>query len=92
MTLPIDHVVLASAVVSWEPPPETDYAVLSVLYDPSLRTMRIVFEGTGRDGDEVRSVFCWDPTLAEWVAQDYKRIHAMLVPLDWDETEWEGAS
>jgi len=92
VTLPIDHVVLASAVLEWEPVAGTDYAVLSVLYDPEKRTMRIILEGTGPDGDEVRSVFYWDPTLSEWVANDYKRIHTMLVPLDWDESEWEDAS
>lgn len=87
MTWPIDHIVLASAPVKWEPPKDTDYVVLSLLYDPRERKARIVLEGRDGVGTEVRTCFYWEPSFPEWLAGDYQRIHAMLVPLDWDETD-----
>lgn len=84
--LPIDHVVLASASVRWEPPAGTDYSLISVLYDPRERKMRLVLEGVDGVGTEIRSVFYWDADCSEWMSADYKRVHAMLMPLDYDET------
>lgn len=85
MTLPVNHVVLASGAFSWTPPGDVEYLICSALYDPQTGSMRLVLEGTDEKGDEVRSVFYWDKGLSEWVAGDYQRRHAMLLPIDFDD-------
>lgn len=82
MTLPIGHVVLASAAMRWTPPKDVEYVMCSALYDPQEKTMRLVLEGVNAVGDEVRSVFYWDDRCSEWVSGDYKRKHALLLPID----------
>ena len=84
MTLPVNHVVLASGAFSWTPPADVEYLICSALYDPQTGSMRLVLEGTDEQGDEVRSVFYWDKNQNEWVAGDYARRHAMLLPLDYE--------
>lgn len=84
MTLPINHVVLASGAITWTPPERVEYLLCSALYDPLTGAMRLVLEGTDDVGEEVRSVFYWDKTLSEWLSGDYARRHTMLLPLDYD--------
>lgn len=87
MTLPVNHVVLASGAISWSPPKDAEYVICSALYDPQAGTMRLILEGADDVGDEVRSVFYWDKDQSTWLAGDYQRRHAMLLPLDFDEEE-----
>jgi hypothetical protein len=61
--------------------------MVSALYDPTKRTMRIVLEGVDDVGDEIRSVLYWDERCSEWVSGDYKRKHALLMPIDHEDDE-----
>ena len=91
MTLPVNHVVLASGAISWTPPVHAEYIICSALYDPQLGTMRLILEGTDEIGNEVRSVFYWDKDQSSWLAGDYSRKHAMLLPIDFNDDEEEDA-
>jgi hypothetical protein len=87
VTLPVNHVVLASGAISWTPPEAVEYVICSALYDPQAGTMRLILEGADDVGDEFRSVFYWDKDQSSWLAGDYQRRHAMLLPVDFDDDE-----
>lgn len=80
MSLPVNHVILASGAIAWEAPADVEYVSCSVLHDAEKGLTRIILEGTDRLGDEVRSVLSWSADQSMWVALDYERKHALLMP------------